>query len=106
LPRRTFFSFHYTPDVWRAWNVRNSWVVKSEDQADSGFFDGSVFEASKKEGDDALKTFLRHGLNNTSVTCVLAGTDTWSRRWRQIRDRPQSGKGKRPADGVHSWREE
>ena len=46
-----------------------------------GFFDGSVFEASKKEGDDALKAFLREGLNNTSVTCVLTGQFTASRRW-------------------------
>lgn len=79
--RRTFFSFHYTPDVWRAWNVRNCWVVKPEDQASSGFFDSSVFEASKKESDDSLKAFLRNGVKNTSVTCVLTGTDTWNRRW-------------------------
>jgi len=81
MPRRTFFSFHYEPDVWRAWNVRNSWVVKESDEESRGFFDSSVFEASKKESDDALKTFLRKGLENTSVTCVLAGTHTWSRRW-------------------------
>lgn len=81
MPRRTFFSFHYDPDVWRAWNVRNSWVVRDGDQDDRGFFDSSVFEASKKESDEALKRFLREGLENTSVTCVLAGTDTWRRRW-------------------------
>jgi hypothetical protein len=81
MPRRTFFSFHYVPDVWRAWNVRNCWVVKPEDQEDRGFFDSSVFEASKKESDDALKAFLRKGLENTSVTCVLTGTNTWGRRW-------------------------
>jgi len=81
LARRTFFSFHYLSDVWRAWNVRNSWVVKDEDQVDEGFFDSSVFEASKKESDDSLKAFLREGLKNTSVTCVLAGTQTWQRRW-------------------------
>ena len=81
MPRRTFFSFHYQPDVWRAWNVRNSWVVKPANEESRGFFDSSVFEASKKNGDDALKTFLRQGLDNTSVTCVLAGTNTWHRRW-------------------------
>ncbi|MFY3147956.1 TIR domain-containing protein [Achromobacter xylosoxidans] len=81
MTRRTFFSFHYKPDVWRAWNVRNSWVVREIDQEDQGFFDSSVFEASKKESDDVLKNFLRKGLESTSVTCVLAGTDTWSRRW-------------------------
>lgn len=52
MARRTFFSFHYTPDVWRAWNVRNCWVVKSEDQIPEGFFDSSVFEASLKESED------------------------------------------------------
>tara|TARA_R110000796_G_scaffold88559_1_gene190560 strand:+ start:30895 stop:31497 length:603 start_codon:yes stop_codon:yes gene_type:complete len=81
MPRRTFFSFHYVPDVWRAWNVRNCWVVKEDDEKSHGFFDSSVFEASQKEGDETLKRFLREGLKNTSVTCVLAGNATWSRRW-------------------------
>ena len=81
LARRTFFSFYYVPDVWRALNVRNSWVVRPEDQIDRGFFDSSVFEATKKEGDELLKAFLRDGVDNTSVTCVLSGTDTWQRRW-------------------------
>ncbi|RFB86406.1 hypothetical protein B5K08_24200 [Rhizobium leguminosarum bv. trifolii] len=80
MARRTFFSFHYSSDVWRAWNVRNSWVAKP-DHVDTGFFDNSVFEASKRENDDTLKAFLRKGLDNTSVTCVLTGTDTWQRRW-------------------------
>jgi hypothetical protein len=81
VARKTFFSFHYQPDVWRAWIVRNCWVVKPEDQVDRGFFDSSVFEATKKEGDDKLKAFLREGVDNTSVTCVLTGTNTWRRRW-------------------------
>jgi MTH538 TIR-like domain (DUF1863) len=81
MPRRTFFSFHYVPDVWRAWNVRNSWVVKPDLQVSEGFFDGSVFEASQKQGDENLKNFLRDGVKNTSVTCMLAGTNTWRRRW-------------------------
>ncbi|MDR6873556.1 hypothetical protein J2Y55_004583 [Bosea sp. BE125] len=80
MTRRTFFSFHYAPDIWRAWNVRNSWVLK-DDKESVGFFDNSVFEASKKQGDDNLKRFLRDGLQNTSVTCVLSGKDTWQRRW-------------------------
>jgi hypothetical protein len=81
LPRRTFFSFHYVPDNWRAWNVRNSWVVRKDEQDSRGFFDSSVFEESKKTGDESLKRFLREGLANTSVTCILAGTKTWIRRW-------------------------
>lgn len=80
MSRRTFFSFHYQPDVWRAWNVRNSRRVKP-DSKEEGFLDSSVFEASKKEGDENLKKFLREGLKYSSVTCVLAGTSTWARRW-------------------------
>jgi hypothetical protein len=83
MARRTFFSFQYKPDVTRAWVVRNSWVTKvvQGDREDAGFFDSSVFEASQKESDDALKRFLREGLNNTTVTCVLVGTETCLRRW-------------------------
>jgi hypothetical protein len=81
MTRRTFFSFHYEPDVWRAWNVRNIWVVKPGNQESVGFWDNSVFEASKSESADSLKNFLRKGLENTSVTCVLTGQNTWQRRW-------------------------
>lgn len=80
MVRKTFFSFHYQPDVWRAYNVRNSWVVKGKSE-DQGFFDGSVFEAKQRESDDALMRFLREGMENTSVTCVLSGYETWSRPW-------------------------
>lgn len=80
MARRTFFSFHYQEDVWRVFNVRKSWVIGKDREAD-GFFDGSVFEASKKESDEALKAFLRDGLKNTSVTCVLSGQHTAARRW-------------------------
>lgn len=80
MTRKAFFSFHYQEDVWRAFNVRNCWTIGKDREAD-GFFDCSVFEASKKESDEALKTFLRDGLKNTSVTCVLAGQHTAARRW-------------------------
>ena len=83
MARRTFFSFHYKPDVTRAWVVRNSWVTKVAQgtREDAGFFDSSVFEASQREGDDSLKRFLREGLNGTTVTCVLVGAETCIRRW-------------------------
>jgi MTH538 TIR-like domain (DUF1863) len=83
MARRTFFSFHYKPDVSRAWVVRNSWVTKvaQGSREDAGFFDSSVFEANQRESDDALKRFLREGLENTTVTCVLVGAQTCLRRW-------------------------
>lgn len=83
MARHTFFSFHYKPDVTRAWVVRNSWVTKvaQGQRDDAGFFDSSVFEASQREGDETLKRFLREGLKNTTVTCVLVGAETCLRRW-------------------------
>lgn len=83
MARRTFFSFHYKPDVRRAWVVRNSWVTKVArgDREDAGFFDSSVFEAAQRDGVENLKRFLREGLNNTAVTCVLVGRETCLRRW-------------------------
>jgi hypothetical protein len=83
VARRTFFSFHYKPDVTRAWVVRNSWVTKVSqgEREDAGFFDSSVFEAAQRKGDDVLKQFLREGLKNSTVTCVLVGAQTTLRRW-------------------------
>lgn len=79
MARRTFFSFHYKADVHRAMNVRNAWVTKDRESA--GFFDGSVFEATQRTSEDALKRFLSDGLDGTTVTAVLYGTQTAWRRW-------------------------
>lgn len=79
MARRTFFSFHYKPDVHRAWNVRNTWVT--QDRESAGFFDDSVFESKQRTSDDALKRFLSDGLAGTSVTAVLFATQTAWRRW-------------------------
>lgn len=83
MARRTFFSFHYKPDVSRAWVVRNSWVTKlaQGEREDAGFFDISVFEAKERESPEVLKRFLREGLAGTTVTCVLVGNQTTFRRW-------------------------
>jgi MTH538 TIR-like domain (DUF1863) len=83
MARRTFFSFHYEPDVSRAWVARNSWVTKVAlgEREDAGFFDSSVFEAKERESPEVLKRFLREGLRNTTVTCVLVGARTTLRRW-------------------------
>lgn len=78
MPRRTFFSFHYKPDVWRAWNVRNSWQLNGQREG-VGFFDSSAIE--EKQRVNGLKAFLDQELTNTSVTCVLLGSETAGRRW-------------------------
>jgi len=79
MARRCFFSFHYQRDVWRAQQVKNAWVTK--DREDAGFFDGSVFESKKRQGDEILKRFLTDALKGTSVVCALVGGETAHRRW-------------------------
>jgi hypothetical protein len=80
MVKRVFFSFHYQDVVdFRANVVRQHWVTK--DREDAGFFDASIWEDSKKKGDAALTKLIADGLSNTTVTCVLIGSDTYARPW-------------------------
>lgn len=79
MARRVFFSFHYERDIWRANVVRNSWVTKDRESA--GFFDASLWEEAKKEGDAEIKKIIDTALKNTTVTAVLIGKETSSRTY-------------------------
>ncbi|MBE9637775.1 TIR domain-containing protein [Salipiger mangrovisoli] len=80
--RRVFFSFHYQNDIWRVNQVRNSWrYAKPDTREGFGFYDASIWESAKRTSDDSLKNLIRNGISNTSVTCVLAGEQTYARRW-------------------------
>ena len=78
MARKAFFSFHYKNDVWRANQVRNSWVTKENTEA-AGFVDAADFEKVEKEGEDAIKRWITKQLEGTSVTVVLIGSDTSNR---------------------------
>ncbi len=80
--RRVYFAFHYQNDIWRVNQVRQSWRYRHEAEREAeGFFDASLWETSKRTNEESLKRLMRDGLNNTSVTCVLAGAQTYARRW-------------------------
>jgi hypothetical protein len=79
VARRVFFSFHYQNDVWRASQIRNAYIV--EGTAAAGFQDASLWEEAKKKGDDAVKTLIDKGLENTTVTAVLIGAETANRKY-------------------------
>ena len=49
MARKTFFSFHYEQDAWRAANVRNSGVLSDDDEY--GFIDAADWEKIEREGD-------------------------------------------------------
>lgn len=80
MARRVFFSFHYENDVWRANQVRNSWVTKPNSEA-AGFIDSVEFEEVKKGGDTAIKKWIDKQLDGTSVTVLLIGSDTSNREY-------------------------
>lgn len=82
MARRVFFSFHYEQDVWRSSIVRNSWMTHPDREA-SGFWDASLWEATKLRGDAAIQRLIDGGLEYTSVTAVLIGSETADRRWVQ-----------------------
>lgn len=81
MAKKVFFSFHYQDIIdFRANVVRNHWVV-SEKQSAAGYFDKSIWEESKKTSSLALKKLINSAVDGTSVTCVLIGTQTYSRPW-------------------------
>ena len=81
MARKTFFSFHFEGDSWRAGQVRNSNVVPVE--CETGFMDACDWEEVKKKGDEAIEQWIESQLEGTSVTTVLIGTETADRPWVQ-----------------------
>lgn len=81
MAKRVFFSFHYK-DVaeFRANVVRNHWRLKLNREI-AGYHDASIWESAKKQGDMALKRLINSGLERTSNTCVLIGSQTYGRPW-------------------------
>lgn len=81
MAKRVFFSFHYI-DVaeFRANVVRNHWLTKP-DREICGYYDASIWESAQKQGDVALKRLINSGLEQTTNTCVLIGSQTYERPW-------------------------
>lgn len=79
MARRAFFSFHYKNDVWRANQVRNSWVTQGKEAA--GFIDSAEFEKIKAKGDKAVEYWIDEQLKGASVTVVLIGSETSTRKY-------------------------
>lgn len=80
MARRVFFSFHYERDVWRAGQVRNSWVTRP-DRKSAGFWDAASWEEVKKKGEEAIQRWIDKQLEGTSVTVVLIGAETSERKY-------------------------
>lgn len=79
MARRVFFSFHYDRDVRRVVQVRNSWVVRPEGEAQP-FFDKAEFEEAKNRA-GGIEKWIEDQLAGTSVTVILFGYETFDREW-------------------------
>lgn len=80
MTRRVFFSFHFNRDHWRANQVRNSWLTQ-EDRESAGYIDATEWEDLQRQGDAAIKRWIRSQMKNTSVVTVLIGAKTSERDW-------------------------
>jgi MTH538 TIR-like domain (DUF1863) len=79
MERRVFFSFHYERDAWRAGQVRNCNLLRTEDEF--GFIDSVDWESLKREGDEAVERWIAGQMKYTSVSAVLIGSETAKRPW-------------------------
>lgn len=76
MARKTFFSFHYVPDCWRASQVRNIGAVEGNEPVKD-----NDWETIKKGGDAAIKKWIDGQLSGRSCAVVLIGSDTAGRKW-------------------------
>lgn len=95
MARRTFYSFHYVPDNWRASQVRNMGVVEGNQPATD-----NDWETVKKGGDKAIQKWIDDQLDGRSCTIVLIGKETARRKWidYEIKTSWNNGKG---VLGIH-----
>lgn len=94
MARKVFFSFHYTNDIWRVSQVRNSWLLRKDSETQP-FYDKADWEKIKKSSDKAIENWIEQQLKGCSVTVVLIGSETASREWvlHEIKRSYELGKG-------------
>jgi hypothetical protein len=80
MARRVYFAFHYQNDISRVNVVRKSWVTKPN-REEAGFYDASLWEKARKTGDEGIRRMINEGLEGTTVSVFLLGSETASRPW-------------------------
>lgn len=76
MARRTFYSFHYKPDNWRASQVRNMGVVDGNRPCSD-----NDWETITKGGDEKIKKWIAEQMDRKSCVIVLIGANTAGRKW-------------------------
>lgn len=76
LARKCFYSFHYSPDNWRASTVRNIGAIEGNKPASD-----NDWETVTKGGDAAIKKWIADQMAGRTCTIVLVGSQTANRKW-------------------------
>ena len=76
VKRRTFFSFHYTRDAWRAATIRNMGVVEEDEPISD-----NEWETITRGGDAAIQKWIDRQMFGKSCVIVLIGSKTAERKW-------------------------
>ena len=74
--RRTFYSFHFDNDAWRAAQVRNIGVTEHDEPVSS-----NAWEEVKRGGDAAIRKWINDQMSTRSCVIVLIGSQTANRNW-------------------------
>lgn len=79
MARSVYFSFHYQDVIdFRANVVRNSGRFRQKGDI---FRDASIWEEAAEKKVTKIKSLIDAELKGAGVTCVLIGSETYSRRW-------------------------
>jgi len=73
--RKVFFSFNYERDSFRAKQAYESWMSRLDRDA-SGYAEDELWEELKKQGEEAIKSWIDREMQETTVTVVLIGAET------------------------------
>ena len=76
MPRKVFYSFHYSSDNWRVSQVRNIGAIEDNKPASD-----NDWETIKKGGSAAIERWIDNQLIGRSCTVVLIGKNTADRHW-------------------------
>lgn len=74
--RQVFFSFHYTPDNWRAAQVKNMGIVDN-----SSTWSANDWEEVRYKSDAKIKEWIDSQMAMRSCVVVLIGKETSLRKW-------------------------
>lgn len=76
MPRKVFYSFHFSQDNWRASQVRNIGAFEGNQPATD-----NEWESIKRGGDAQIQRWIDNQLQGCSCTIILIGSDTANRKW-------------------------